>query len=188
MGVWEYGSEGEMCVRLYVCKWVSFEAWEMPRSHLPLTTHYLHTYIPPHLQAHFPLLDQLRQRADPGGAEGVALGGGDFFEVLGEVDAVELVGGAAGPGPLAAKLVGFEPIIALFPGLAGHVNRGINLVQGQGDKGDEVACLVVNLALVGQGSQGQGDGLHQPVTLLANTIRINQSAQRCLLRKQVMPS
>jgi hypothetical protein len=53
----------------------------------------------------------------------------------------------------------------------------VDLIQRQRHEGHQVAGLGVDLLLDGQALERQGDALHQTVALLANPIRINQTAQ-----------
>jgi len=65
----------------------------------------------------------------------------------------KLVGGMGDPAPALAKLLGFHPVITLFPDGGGFVDAALDLAQAEDQAGDHVPGFGVNGLLGAQVTQ-----------------------------------
>src|SRR5574340_1537921 len=143
------------------------------------------------------VLKKLLVGAHPRGADAVALRDGDFAQFLrnfgrGDRDAppilslqreAHLAAEIPSPVPLHAEAVGFDPVIALLPGLHRHIDRLRNLLQRQGDERRQVVGGVVRLGLLHQFSDRHYHRAGKVVAQFTRAFRVDDTAQMEFLPK-----
>jgi hypothetical protein len=96
-------------------------------------------------------------------------------------DVFQLIRGERHPIPALAKLLGFDPVIPLFPDGRRIIDSTLDLAQAHDQTGGHILGFIVDGLLLAQMAQQFRAGAHQLVANLAWIVGIDDAAHRNLL-------